>query len=139
MPEESTPSDLVVRAQRVAEATNRGDLNAILSVFAADAVYESENLGTRLQGVAAIRGFFEDWFASYEEFEIVNEELLDLGNGVTFSVGVMRGRPVGSSGHVPFRVASVAVWVEGKVMRFKTYTDVDAARAAAERLAQERG
>jgi hypothetical protein len=31
------------------------------------------------------------------------------------------------------------VWVEGKITRFTTYTDVDEARAAAERLAQDRG
>jgi hypothetical protein len=30
-------------------------------------------------------------------------------------------------------------WAEGSIGRFTTYTDIDEARAAAERLAQERG
>jgi hypothetical protein len=33
----------------------------------------------------------------------------------------------------------VSVWGEDKITRFTTYTDIDEARAAAERLAQERG
>jgi ketosteroid isomerase-like protein len=139
MSEESTTPDLAVLVQRAWDAANRGDHNAFLSLCAADVVYESENLGTRLEGVAAIRGFFEDWSASYEELEVVNEEYLDLGNGVTFSVSLSKGRPVGSTGYVPFRYAVVSVWADAKIKRFKTYTDIDEARAAAERLAQERG
>jgi ketosteroid isomerase-like protein len=137
--EESPTRDLTVLRRRVWEAANRGDHYAFLSVCAADAVYESENLGTRLEGVAAIRSFFEDWIGSYEEMETLNEEFLDLGNGVTFSVALSKGRPVGSTGYIPFRYAVVSVWVEAKIKRFTTYTDIDEARAAAERLAQERG
>jgi ketosteroid isomerase-like protein len=105
--------------RQVWEASNRGDPYAFLSVCAADAIYESENLGTRLEGVAAIRGFFEDWIGSYEELETVNEQFLDLGNGVTFSVSLSKGRPIGSTGYVPFRFAVVSVWAEGKIKRFR--------------------
>ena len=139
MTEERTTPHRAVLMRRVLEAANRGDNNAFLSVCAADAVYESENLGIRLEGVAAIRGFFEDWIGSYEELETVNEEYLDLGNGVTFSVSLSKGRPLGSTGYVPFRYAVVSVWADAKIKRFTTYTDIDTARAAAERLAQERG
>ncbi len=34
------------------------------------------------EGVAAIRGFFEDWIGSYDEIELGGEELLDLGSGI---------------------------------------------------------
>ena len=139
MHEESTTPDLTVLMGQVWEASNRRDHYAFLSVCAADAVYESENLGIRLEGVAAIRGFFEDWIGSYEELETVNEEYLDLGNGVTFSVSLSKGRPVGSTGYVPFRYAVVSVWADAKIKRLTTYTDIDTARVAAERLAQERG
>jgi hypothetical protein len=91
--------------------------------------------------VARVRGsiFFEDWIAAYEEFEIDAEEILGLGNGVTFAVFNQRGRPVGSSGEVRVRSASVTVWAEGLVERVTNYPDIDEARAAAERLAESRG
>jgi hypothetical protein len=37
------------------------------------------------------------------------------------------------------RFASVAVFADGVLVRHTLYTDIDEARAAAERLAQERG
>jgi hypothetical protein len=49
------------------------------------------------------------------------------------------GRPVGSSGEVQLRYGTVSVWEDGKIARITNYTGIDEARAAAERLAQERG
>jgi len=49
------------------------------------------------------------------------------------------GRPVGSSGQVRFRFASVAIWTNGVIEREMRNVSIDEARAAAERLAQERG
>ena len=47
--------------------------------------------------------------------------------------------PVGSTGYVQMRQATVGVWVEGLVVHLTHYNDNDEARAAAERLAEERG
>jgi ketosteroid isomerase-like protein len=91
------------------------------------------------EGRTAIRGFWEDWTVAYEELEGRSEEILDLGNGVAFGVVRASGRPVGSTGRVENRVAIVAVWEEGLIVRITTYDDPDEARAAAERLAEERG
>ena len=66
------------------------------------------------------------------------EEILDLGNGVTFTVVVLKGSPTGG-GQVRLRYAAVTEWVEGKVVRDTNYTDIDKARVAAEQLAEERG
>jgi len=66
------------------------------------------------------------------------KQWLDLGNGVTLEVNVQKGRPLGSTGEVHLRYAGVAVWVDARVKRFTAYTDIDEARAAAERLAAER-
>jgi ketosteroid isomerase-like protein len=52
---------------------------------------------------------------------------------------VQKGRPVRSSGEVQLRYGTVSVWEDGKIARITNYTDIDEARAAAERLAQERG
>ena len=95
-------------------------------------------LGTSFEGRTAIRGFWEDMTVAYEEFEFQPQEILDLGNGVMLSVALQQGRPVGSSGRVQMRFASVAIWVDRAVVRQTLYTDIDEVRAAAERLAEER-
>ena len=91
------------------------------------------------EGQVAMRAFFEDWRSSYSGIERTAEEIRDLGNGVTFAVVLQEGRVVGSGGSVQLRYASVAEWIDDLMVRNTTYTDIDEARAAAERLADERG
>ena len=68
------------------------------------------------------------------------EEFLDLGSGVTLAVVLQRARLVGSSAFVELRYGAVITWVDGLAQRWAVYGgDIDDARAAAERLAQERG
>jgi ketosteroid isomerase-like protein len=138
MPEESTTPDLVERVRGLVGALDRCDVDTVVSFLAPDAVLAAE-VG-RFEGVAAIRGFIEDWLANYEGFAATLEEVRDLGNGVTFGVIRQQGRLVGSSGHdVQLRHAAVYVWVDGVIARAITGPDIDAGRAAAERLAEERG
>ena len=139
MAEESTTPDLVELGSRFLEAANRRDFDAMLSFFAPDAVWKGTALSSTFEGVAAIRGFWQEWFGSYEDWEIKPEQILDLGNGVGFAVIRQNARPVGSTGRVQTRMASTSEWLEGLVMRFTVYYDIDEARAAAERLAEERG
>jgi ketosteroid isomerase-like protein len=56
-------------------------------------------------------------------------------------VAVVRheGRPAGSTGHVKTHQACVFVFVDGMVVRVTVYTDIDEGRAAAGRLAEQRG
>jgi hypothetical protein len=68
----------------------------------------------------------------------VIEEERDLGNGVGFEVVAAYGRIRGGESRVELRYASVGIWREGLVERVTYYTDIDQARAAAERLAEER-
>jgi ketosteroid isomerase-like protein len=138
MSEESTTPDLVELGDRFLEAANRLDLDAMLSFYAPDAVWEMLVLGITLEGVAAIRGFWQDWFASYAELRFEQEEVLDLGNGVAFSVVIQKARLVGSGGEVRQQSGVVTVWTDGLIVRAIANTDIDEARAAAERLAQER-
>jgi len=138
--EESTTPDLVRLARQGYEAMSRGDLDAVMSLFAADAVYDASaaGLGT-FEGADAVRGFVEDWRRSWEDYLYEEEELLDLGHGVVLSVVRESGRLVGGKGRVDQRAAHLITWTNGKIERFKHYPDPDEARAAAERLAQERG
>jgi ketosteroid isomerase-like protein len=78
------------------------------------------------------------WFGTFEALDFELEEVSHLGGGVVFAVVSQDGRPVGGDGHVRQREGWVYLCVGGSIARLTTY-DVDQARAAAERLAQERG
>jgi ketosteroid isomerase-like protein len=140
MPEESMTPDLVERTRRQIEAINRRDLDALMKFCPPDGVYDTGTHGLGVfEGPAAIRGFLEDYWGAFEDLRFELEEALDLGNGVTFSAVRQDARPAGSIGYVRRREAYVLEWVEGMVARLTVYTDIDEARAAAERLARERG
>jgi len=137
--EESTTPDLVQLVRRLEEAANRLDFDAVMSFYAPDAVWEGRASGMTFEGRTAIRGFWEDMTVAYEEVELQPQEILDFGNGVIFAVERISGRLIGSTGRVEYRYALVAVWEEGLIVRVTIYSDIDEARSAAERLAQERG
>jgi len=141
MSQEPRTSDLVELTHRQFEAGSRGDLDAVLSLCAPDAVWEAASLGTSFEGVAAIRGFLEDWLGAYEEFGMEPEEILDLGNGVVFAVIRLTGRPAGSPDSALMRRRPlVFIWVEGLVAQVTApSSDIVEARAAAERLAESKG
>ena len=141
MPEESTTPDLEELARQGIDAISRRDFDAVLARYMPDAVWVVASLGMAetFEGREAIRGAIEDAVAPYDGYEIVLEEFRDFGNCVTFNVQLARGRPIGSSVFVEQRVAWVTVWTDGLIERSSIYTDIDEARAAAERLAKERG
>jgi steroid delta-isomerase-like uncharacterized protein len=136
--EESATPNAAELAQRLVEAANARDTDAASSLYAADAVYAIRGAHV-FEGRAAIRGFFDDFRDAYDEFELEAEEIRDLGSGVIFSVVAQHGRPRGSTAWAHARFATVAVFADGLIERHTNYADIDEARAAAERLAQERG
>src|SRR5262249_9193204 len=132
--------DLAVLIQRVADAGHAQDIDAAMSFYAPDAVYDmsSEGMGI-LEGRAAISGFFHEMLGAFVEHEVELEEVRELGEGVAFAVFVHRGRPRSSTAWVKFRYASVTIWRDGLAERVTNYIEIDEARAAAERLAEGRG
>jgi ketosteroid isomerase-like protein len=138
MPEESTTPDLVELVRGHLAALERHDFDATTSLYAPDAVFTSHGIGA-FEGRAAIRGFHEDWFTSYEDITAEVEDALDLGNAVGCVVTVLRGCHASSSAPVRLRYASVITVADGLVVGSTNYLDIDEARAAAERLAEERG
>jgi ketosteroid isomerase-like protein len=140
MSEESTTPNLAELTSRQLEAANRGDLDAFMSVFAPDAVYDASRDGLGVyEGPLAIRVLIGGWWSAFEDFRLTPEEFRDLGNGVAFAVLRHDGRPVGSTGQVSTRQAYVFGLVAGLIARMTVYSDIDEGRAAAERLAGERG
>jgi ketosteroid isomerase-like protein len=139
MSEESTSPDLVELVRGAYEASNRRDFDAMMSVYGRDSFWDMTPMGLgTYKGLAMIRRFLEDWLGTFEEFEAEPDEILELDGGVTLAVVLQSGRPVGSDGHVQLRYAQISVWVDGVALRTTNYTDIDEARAAAKRLAEER-
>jgi ketosteroid isomerase-like protein len=140
MPEESTTPDLVELARLSFQPAKSRDFDGMMAFWADDPVWDLSPMGLGVyRGTAAVRGFFEDWIGSYELFEVELEECVDLGKGVVFSVIVQRASLAGSSGDVTIRYASIAVWENSLIVSVTNYSDIDEARATAERLAEERG
>jgi ketosteroid isomerase-like protein len=140
MPDESTTPDLAERMERTVEAFNAGDFDLAASFYAPDALFYPRAAVGVLEGRDAIRSFFEDWHGMYEEFTFELKEFHDLGNGVTFCVISQGGRLADTAAWVPEeRSALVVTWTDGLIEKETNFTDIDEGRAAAERLAEERG
>jgi uncharacterized protein (TIGR02246 family) len=137
MSEEPTTADLVELVQRIVAATNARDFDAVASLYAPDAVLDSRL--EVFEGRSAIRGVYEDWWRAYQDHQQEVEEVRDLGNGVIFVAILQRARLPDTSGALQNRYAAVATWANGLIEKQTNYQDIDEARAAAERLAEERG
>jgi ketosteroid isomerase-like protein len=139
MPEESTTPDLVELTRLIFAAFNRRDFGVYASP---DVVLDTAGygLGTFIGREAAI-GFLNDWTSSFENVTFESHEIHDLGHDVVLTVYHQEGRPIGASNYVRVRSAVVTLWVDGVTVRNTFYpeTEIDEARAAAERLAEERG
>jgi ketosteroid isomerase-like protein len=139
MSEESRIDDSFKPLRRTVEAYRRGDLETHMRSYAPDAVLDMSARGLgKFEGRAAIQGFWEDYYRSFDDLRFELEEAIDLGNGVMFAVVRQDARPVGSLGRLQTREAWVSVWEKGLLLQGLSYSDVDEARAAAERLAKER-
>ena len=139
MAEEFTTPNLVQLVRRSVDAVNRRDFDEFAEFFGSASVWDLSPMGLGLyEGSSAVLAFVKDWNASYEEFELLLEEVLDLGDEVVFAVVVQRARLTNSTAEVRMRYASVNSKAGGLFERITNYTDIDEARAAAERLAKER-
>ena len=137
MPEESTTLGPVALTRRAFEAVNQRDIDAVMSFFAPDAVFDGRVEVS--EGRAAIRAVLDDWFGSFAELRMGVEELVVLDDGVLLAVVKQEGRPVGVDGQVHQREGWAICWsADGLLVRLTTHTDIDEARAAAERLAESR-
>jgi ketosteroid isomerase-like protein len=140
MTEESTTPDLVELTRQAWEGVNRHELDRVTSFYAPDAVLDLSDvaLGT-FEGVAAIRSLLDDWWGTWGDHLVEVQEVVALDHGVVFASVREDGRLAGSDGHVEQRLGWAVVWVQRRIERATAYFDVDEARAAAERLAEERG
>jgi len=138
MSEEPEIPDLVELTRHVFDAADRRDFDAVGAAFAPDAVWESHVIEATFEGRAAIREFFERWWAAYDAFDVQAEDISEFGNGVVLCVFHNDSRAPDGEREPGLRFAMVILWSDGVVARVIGEEDIDAARTAAERLAAER-
>jgi ketosteroid isomerase-like protein len=139
MPNESATPDLVEIVTGLFEAADRGDWDAVVEPYAPDVILESEDGMMSADGANAVKALWEEWADTFEDFRIEVESVVDLGGGVVHAVYRQQGRMAGGSGLLSARGVLIYEWRDGIILRVLAWADTDEARAAAERLAQERG
>jgi hypothetical protein len=139
MTEKSTTPELVELTRHAVAGVARG----VFGVYASpDIVLDTAGYGMgTFKGREAASGFLKEWTSSFEDLTVEADEILDLGHGVVLTLYHQEGRPIGGSSYVRVRSAMVMLWVDGVIVRNTAYpeSDIDEARTAAERLAEERG
>ncbi len=139
MAEESTAHDLIRLTREVIEAQGT---EATMRFFGPRSAYDLSHVGLGVfEGDAAIRRFLDEWGSAYDDEKDAPEEVIGLGNRVVYAVVRGEGRPAGSPDDVRVhaRRGVVIAWRDALIERVTVYTDIDEARAAAERLAEEQG
>jgi uncharacterized protein len=127
--------------RRAIEAFNSGDVDGMLALVD-DNLEWRPIFGAATGGATTYRGhagFLEYWRGTQEiwdSFHFEPEELIDDGTSIVV-IGRGSGRAKGSGIDIDQPFAMVWQVREGKGVFGQTFTDVDEARAAAGRLAQE--
>jgi ketosteroid isomerase-like protein len=136
MSEQPTTGDPVETVRRAFEAFNRRDYDAAIAMWSPNAVWR----GTvdDAEGAAAIRDLWVSYRSAFAELQVIVDDVVDFGDGVVLADTRHVGRLVGG-GNLAERRAFVHEFVDGRIVRARDYTDIDRARADAERLAEERG
>jgi hypothetical protein len=139
MPEESTTPDPVELTHLAYGFLNSRDLDSVTGLLSQTCVYDLSRweLGV-YTGAEAIRKFADDWLGTLYEYGVEVGEIADLGNGVVY-VGQVAHRARRPGGFFELPSSVVAAWDGGLLAHVTVYADPDEARAAAERLAKERG
>ena len=105
-------------AELVRRSIETDSSEAAASFYAPGAAWDASQWGMGVvEGKAAVRGFFEDWSTSDTDMALRAEEIVDLGNGVTFAVVLQQARLAGSGSSVQLRYGSVAEWTDGLIVR----------------------
>lgn len=105
------------------EAFDRGDIPAVLAIFADDIEwYAPDELpdGGTYRGPQGVAQFFGVLPTHYQELRVEPDRFLDAGDGV-----VVEGHHRGTIGGVAFEVGFAHVWTlrEGRAVRFREYMD----------------
>ena|ERR1700682_5921240 len=129
--------------RRGIEAFNLGDVNAILALADSEVEWRpafgaATGGATAYHGHAGIREYWRGTQEIFDHFHFDAEQFIDDGISILV-IGRGSGRAKGSGIQIDQPFAMLWKVRGGKAVFGQTFTDPDQARAAAERLAEERG
>ena len=130
--------DLGGRVRALLELGDGAEWEKAMEFFAADAVWATVG-GLEDHEGSAIRDFWVAWYEPYEDVRIEILDVVDPGGGVVIAVIRQSGRLGSVAKRVSEQIALVYEWSSGLIARVTVYVDLGEGRAAAERLATERG
>jgi hypothetical protein len=137
--EESTTPDRLELFRQMIEADTFDEWAVFVEqIYAPNAVWRTGALAGLLEGRDAIVAYVRDYWLMWDDHHHHVEESVDLGHGVIWVIIREHGRMKGSDAYVEARYAMVNLWDEDRIVRSTSDADTDRARAAAERLAEER-
>jgi ketosteroid isomerase-like protein len=115
---------------RAADATNRGDADALLAVTHPDAVAEPIRAATEgaYAGHEGFRKFLADTAATFEYFRADYPDVEELDDGRVLAIGTASVRGRGSGVEATVQSAVVTNYRDGLLWRFKDYGDEVLAR-----------
>jgi ketosteroid isomerase-like protein len=103
-----------------------------------DPEIEFDMTPTGVAGLGVYRGreetvaFLEEWSSAFEPFDLTLEEVTGLDRGSALAVYSQRGRPTVGGPPETLRYAQIVEVADGRMVRVRTYADVDRARRAAQ-------
>jgi ketosteroid isomerase-like protein len=86
MPEHERTAETTAVIERFNDALNRHDVDAVMALMTEDCVFENTYPppdGTRYEGQAAVRGFWEEMLRSSTDARFTTEELVATGDRAT--------------------------------------------------------
>ena len=140
MAEESTTPDLIALVRHRLEAGDRRDVDAVMGFYAPDAILDASDAGLgTYDGAEAIRAFLQEWWSGYEKHQLVPDEIRPAGEDAVLAIYTLLGWLPGSSEPLRQHNAYLFEFKDGLIVRWTVVMDIAKARAAVERLADERG
>jgi ketosteroid isomerase-like protein len=116
------PSDQEI-VRSAFEAFTTGDIDAVLEFCDPEiVVHDPGRTGRTYRGLAELRGFWEEWLETWQEYRVEPQEIIEAGGQVFVHTGQTgRGRfsgiEVGQDLFQVFRVRN------GKVVEYRIYAD----------------
>src|SRR5262245_44116865 len=120
----------IVRREYAAFATR--DWEALAELCRPDIVYETYGPPGRLQGFREMTTYFDEWASVFGEFQVVAEEIVDLGDQVV-AVERQDARRLKGSGaeeRVGYTIACLISFRDGRISRVTEYASREEALEA---------
>ena len=119
--------------ERLADAINRGDIEAVIDCYDPEVDYSPMRATLRgaYKGHEGVREWWADTQESFAAFSLDPEEIRDIGNDRVLAIGILRTRGQESGVETSVDTASVIELRDGRIVALKDYGDRAEARRAA--------